>query len=673
MNVCERYIVLTAIGVSVAIYSACAQTRLDSLQHLPEVVVTAEAPREVIPGQKLAGKELEKLSSFSVADAIRYFSGVQLKDYGGLGGLKTVNIRSMGTNHMGVFYDGIQLGNAQNGQIDLGKFSLDNMEQITLYNGQKSDIFQSAKDFSSAGSIYLQTKRSSFSYGKKSNIRATVKTGSFLLFAPSVLWEQKVTGSLSFNFNTELISSDGKYPFRYKRVFDNGTVAYDTTATRKNGDITALRFESVLYHTIDDGECDLHGYYYTSHRGLPGPIVKNKFAHGQRLNDENFFVQGKFRKRFGEFYSMKLQTKYAIDYTRYVDAEWTSPVYVDNQYEQHDWYISSANKFSVSPYFQFSVAADFQYNRMNANLVNFSYPSRYTFLTALAGELNFNWIKLQTSVLGTFVREKVKMNAAAPEKNIFTPALILSLQPFKETDLRIQAFYKNIFRMPTFNDLYYTFIGNSVLHPEYATQYNIGFHYMVAPKSGWLKSCSLQTDAYYNRITDKIVAVPAGNMFRWMMLNLGEVRIKGVEINTSAAASLYKELTVSLRLNYTAQQALDVTNKNAKNYRHQIVYIPKQSGSAIVSIDDRSWGANFSFIYTGKRYNAKYNDVNSLMQPWYTSDISIYKDILFQPGPESYKLRVALDVNNILNQHYDVVLNYPMPGRNYRLTLTFTL
>ena len=40
------------------------------------------------------------------------FSGVQLKDYGGVGGLKTINIRSMGTNQVGVFYNGIQLGNA---------------------------------------------------------------------------------------------------------------------------------------------------------------------------------------------------------------------------------------------------------------------------------------------------------------------------------------------------------------------------------------------------------------------------------------------------------------------------------------------------------------------------------------------------------------------------------
>lgn len=38
-------------------------------------------------------------------------------------------------------------GTAQNGQVDLGKYSLDNIEAIELYNGQKSTIFQPARGF----------------------------------------------------------------------------------------------------------------------------------------------------------------------------------------------------------------------------------------------------------------------------------------------------------------------------------------------------------------------------------------------------------------------------------------------------------------------------------------------------------------------------------------------
>jgi outer membrane cobalamin receptor len=176
------------LSVSIVI---CSQSRLDSIQHLNEIVVIGNRYKEVIPAQTLKGTQLEELNSFSVADAIRYFSGVQIKDYGGVGGIKTVDIRSMGTNHMGVFYDGIQLGNAQNGQIDLGKFSLDNIEEISLYNGQKSEIFQSAKDFGSAGTIYLTTRRPHFKGKKKTNLITTFRSGSFGLINPSVLWDKK--------------------------------------------------------------------------------------------------------------------------------------------------------------------------------------------------------------------------------------------------------------------------------------------------------------------------------------------------------------------------------------------------------------------------------------------------------------------------------------------------
>ena len=61
-----------------------AQSKLDSLHHLNEVVVTARINKEVIPVQSLSGDKLEKLAAHSVADAIRYFSGVQIKDYGGI-------------------------------------------------------------------------------------------------------------------------------------------------------------------------------------------------------------------------------------------------------------------------------------------------------------------------------------------------------------------------------------------------------------------------------------------------------------------------------------------------------------------------------------------------------------------------------------------------------------
>lgn len=181
-----------------------SQSKLDSLRHLGEVVVTVRRiQKEVIPVQELSGNQLQRLSSHSVADALRYFSGIQIKDYGGVGGLKTVNIRSMGTNHVGVFYDGIELGNAQNGQVDLGRFSLDNMEAVTLYNGQKSAIFQPAKDFGSAGSIYLQSRTPKFGPDKDNHVKAVFKTGSFGVINPAILWEHRISENISSSVSAE--------------------------------------------------------------------------------------------------------------------------------------------------------------------------------------------------------------------------------------------------------------------------------------------------------------------------------------------------------------------------------------------------------------------------------------------------------------------------------------
>ena len=109
----------------------------DSIDLKEVVVVGRSVKQDVIPVQTLSGDELQRLNSNSVADALRYFRRRAGEGLWRGRGIKTVNIRSMGTNHTGVVYDGVALGNAQNGQIDLGQFSLDNMEALSLHNGQK--------------------------------------------------------------------------------------------------------------------------------------------------------------------------------------------------------------------------------------------------------------------------------------------------------------------------------------------------------------------------------------------------------------------------------------------------------------------------------------------------------------------------------------------------------
>ncbi|MDQ9816880.1 hypothetical protein RFZ01_21175, partial [Acinetobacter pittii] len=86
----------------------------------------------------------------------------------------------------------------------MGKFSLENMEEISLYNGQKSEIFQPARDFGSSGSVYLRSRTPRFAAGKKYHLKATVKGGSFDLINPSFLYEQKLSEHVSASLNAEV-------------------------------------------------------------------------------------------------------------------------------------------------------------------------------------------------------------------------------------------------------------------------------------------------------------------------------------------------------------------------------------------------------------------------------------------------------------------------------------
>ena len=647
------------------------------------VVYGSPLMKEVIPVQKLSGEQLKNLSSFSVADAIRYFSGVQLKDYGGIGGLKTVNVRSMGTHHVGVFYDGIQLGNAQNGQIDLGKFSLENIEEVSLYNGQKSNIFQPGKDFGSSATVYLRSRTPRFDDGKRYNLRASVKGGSFDLVNPSLLYEQKINDNLSASINGEYINSSGKYRYRYKRVFPNtNEVMYDTTGVRENGDIQSARFEGGLFGTIPRGHWRIKAYFYDSERGIPGAIVNNKWKNSQRQWDRSFFTQGVFQKNIAPKYDLLLNAKYAYDHMRYLNPD-TTLMLIDNTFKQEESYISAANRYRITRKWDAVLSADFQYNTLTSDLAGFVYPKRLTSLVALASAADLGKVKMQGSILATFVRERINSGntaaddsvRAAPDKRELTPAFFMSYKPFKNQNFNVRAFYKHIFRMPTFNDLYYTDIGNIHLKPEFTHQYNLGFQYDKEYTSGLVKQWHLQADAYYNEVTDKIVAVPKGSgQYRWMMMNLGYVEIRGLDMAASVLSELVENLLLNLRLTYTYQKAQDFTPRKSDilqqtTWGGQIPYIPWHSGSVIARIEYKSWQLNYSFIYVGERYHSSANIPAEYEQPWYTNDMTIVKKLKYK----SMDVRLSAEINNLFSQDYEVVLNYPMPRRNYKLALTVEL
>ena len=636
-------------------------------------IVSHQTFKDVIPSQTLSGKELERLNSLNIADALRYFSGLQVKDYGGVGGIKTVNIRSMGSQHLGVYYDGIELGNAQNGQIDLGQFSLDNVEEITLYNGHKSSLMQTASDYGNAGSVYIRTRRPIFMQGKRDNFKAKVKYGISNMLGLGALWEHKLTDRLSASINLGTLTSDGRYEFRYKRNNRDGSVAYDTTAVRQNGDVQTIRLEGNLHGLIERGSWTLKAYHYQSNRGIPGAIVNNVWRRSERQVDCNTFVQGTYQKDVSRLYSFRVLGKYANYYTHYMNNDETTKM-ANDRYRQQEAYVSTTHALQLTEWLSTSMAYDVKWSKLKSDVYGCPQPYRWTHAVSLATSLSLGRFNAQASLLYNNAKDYGEQSAtgvnpigANMKVSRFTPALFLNYYLLPDKSLSIRGYVKNNFRMPTFNDLYYTDVGNANLNPEKATQYDLGIAYsrnFSGSKRIALRDVSLSADGYYNTVTDKIIAYPKGQQFRWTMMNLGKVHITGLDVEAAAHASVSK-VVVGMRLQYTYQKAIDVTDASTSYYKHQIPYIPKHSGSAIVDAEWKGFTLTYSFIYTGERYNQQENIQYNYMQPWYTSDVAMS----YRLPVRNTQLRATFEINNLFSQDYDVILNYPMPKRNYAISL----
>lgn len=401
-------------------------------------------------------------------------------------------------------------------------------------------------------------------------------------------------------------------------------------------------------------------------------MVRGRLEHEDRQWDTNAFVQASLRQRITGRYSLLVNCKYAYDYLHYLSdpALDESAMYINNRYRQHEVYLSMANLYRFDRHWSASLSADYQWNKLNADLYNFAYPTRHTVLVAAAVAADYGQFKAQASMLGTFVNDRVAIDTAKMEgKTEFTPTVVMSYKPFKRVDFSLRGFYKRIFRMPTLNDLYYTFIGNVRLRPEYTTQYDIGFTYAATPSNSWLKRVEVQADAYYNKVKDKIIAVPTSNQFRWTMVNLGRVDILGLDVSAQASWAFPCGLRLDARLSYTYEQAEDVTSRANTYYGDQIPYIPWHSGSAVINASWRGFGLDYSFIYTGERYDATENIPQNHVPEWYTSDIALSYN--FRIG--GVKTRLAAEVNNVFNQQFEVVKCYPMPGTNYKVIVKFEI
>ena len=650
------------------------------IQHLQEVNITEKAIRKEIqstmPLQVLDLSKIERLNVIQLSDAVKFFSGATVKDYGGVGGLKTVSVRGFGATHTSVSYDCIPVTDGISGQIDLGRFSLNNVSMITLSAGHSDDIFQPARLFASAAVLKIQPATPNVSEEKKINVNTELKTGSFDLWNPLLHVEGRLGNSFSASVCTEYLASRGNYPFTLRY----GTSSYDSTSRekRENSDIETWRTEIYLFGKFKKSQqLRMQCSYYQSERGLPGATTFYYLHSKQRLWDKIFSSQLHYEQICTHNVSFQMNGKYNRTTQHYLNPDsWSSDSTAQkNNYFQNEGYGSIVLLYCPADAWSFSIANDLIYNDMNSDLPSFAFPERLTWLAVAAGKFNKSFITVAANLLSTIVRENVNYkndvpqgNRKAPDSEFISPAFSLAIRPFQKEKLNFRLMYKEIFRMPSFNDLYYSQVGNPDLKPEYTWQYNAGITYNKKVCE-WLPQIAITTDGYRNKVENKILAVPTHNLFEWSMRNIGKVDILGLDFSLDTYFKFDQHYRFLFNATYSYQKALDVTSETdpaySKLYKHQIPYTPEHSGGCAFAFENPYFNFSYSIICSGSRYSLGQNVPENYLKPYSDHSISIGRKVKWG----TVSLFGKFEILNLFDEQYEIVRYFPMQGRAWRFTL----
>ena len=660
--------------------TALAQDTTRRAVTLPAVtVIQANSRPETIkaqtPTQVASAERMEQLGDAQLSDVLRRMVGVSLKDYGGIGGIKTVSARGLGSQFSTLTIDGVAVTDCQNGQVDLGRYMLGNSSYISLSNGQADNTLNSARAYSAGSVINMETHEPEFG-SRPFNLRMGLEGGSFGLFSPTLSYEQRIGRKMSVSLWGNYLGSEGNYPFTL--YYTPGRTDSCSRERRTNSNIRIGTADLNYFYRIDSrNRLHVKAHYMNGYHALPGPVIYYTTKGSEHSEEQLFFSQARFRHT-GRHWDFQLLGKYQNSEDVYVDTAVHSIGTLRNEYHQEEGYLSQAVRYHLgdgfSDFLSVSLSADEAVNHLQSNLSKHSDVVRLSTLGVLSAEYTahllpaLTGLRASANILGTWIRDDEQGSVSEPYHRL-SPYVGLT---FPKGRFTFRYFFKENYRVPNFNELYYYTVGHS-LRPEKALQHNVGITYR-SRSYRFEKAMMAHTstiDAYYNRVSDKIVAVPMQSMYLWSMMNLGRVEVVGLDITANATIQNYSlpRTRIDISVGYSYQYAVDRTNPSDKFYGHQIPYTPRHSGNATLTASTPWVDVGLSLMIVGARYSRQQNTPDCRVAGYADQGITLSRS--FYLG--TTQLKAKIQVLNLFDVQYEVVKNYPMMGRNYHIGLSWII
>ncbi len=596
----------------------------DSTFALQEATVIAPRLLGQQPGSKVTTFDSTAIQVYqqqSLADLLADESPMFIRSYG-LGSLAASSLRGGSANHTAVLWNGLPLSSPMNGQLDFSLVPVNLADEVYIQHGSGSALYGSG---AVAGAVQLVNK-AKFNQGFSASLN--LSAGSFSNFRQSA----KVSLSRKrFVSSLQVFNLSARNDFLYLRP----SAEKQEEVRQSNAELKSQGVVNENKWLLGKGQTlNLNAWLQNTDRNIPPSILQEQSLARQKDRTLRLSAEWKFvREQFQTY----IRSGWLDEILVYSDALSD----IDDRTRTRQFIAESETKFHFN-----------ERHQLSAGIHN-------TF--SLASHPNFenspqqNRLALFTAYQYTSANKKWEGQASARTEWVdgtLVPFTYAAGVDYRLTDgLKLKANASRVYRIPTFNDLYWEPGGNPNLKPENGYAAEVGAKLRLGKRK---LSFVTEITAFTRNVQDWILWLPSNGF--WSPQNLMQVWSRGVESDSKFNFQLGK-CTIGLGLitNYVVSTNQKSKADNDQSLGQQLIYTPMYSGLGKISLSYQRFGFTYRHNYVGYRYTS--TDNTQFLAPFDLGSVML----TYRFPVKQLKSNVFFQINNLWNEQYQVLRNRAMP------------
>lgn len=620
---------LTVLVLTIALLPAWAQP-VDtlSLREFEKVEWRLLQLRDFLPAQESDSATLEYYNHGSIVEMLSQATPLSVRNLGPSHSISISN-RGLAAAHTAVYWQGVNINSHTTGIADFSLIPAAFVESMSVTLGGASSVMGSGL---LGGGVHLNHRK---------NPHHPIE----------VSWTNTATSTQNYESSLRVHLSSGKWKSQTNVLVHRGSNHFNyidhtkrdkPTATRQNSRFDQHGITQHLSRKIGKHIVGIDFWGVETNRELPPSLTAAD--NEERQYDRNLKVMLHSQLNFNRLQS-RIQVGFFHDILKYSNANGVS-----SHISGEHWLANADFTFRLSTEWNLKFGTS---NSLQRALAESNYSGMSEVLNnAVYG--GASWTAANRKWAGSAV---LRYENYREYRGALSPSFAWRYIPkqWMEWQLSLSRNY----RVPAFNDRFWSPGGNPDLAPEDAYQASLGPNFNLLRQNN--HHLTVKLNGFYNYVDNWIQWVPQGNYW-------GAVSYKTVYTTGFNADLKYHKQWDNWRIesdvNYVFTRALNIrSNYDETLANSQLPHMPANKVNGRLGLRWKSIGLYVDAAYVDSRFLSAKNQ--KLLEGYALANGGLSWAVPFEP----FKILLSGRVHNIFNTDYQVMPWMPMPLRHYSISL----